>query len=592
MTGYTAPLRDMRFVLEELIGLDTVTALPGFGDLDRDTVAAILDEAARFGADVLAPLNQIGDEVGCTMEDGVVRTPDGFRQAYEAFCAGGWNVMPFDPAIGGQGLPRLITTAVYEIWHGADTAFTLCPVLNQAAIELLVDFGSDELKQTYLPSLVSGALCAVMCMTEPGAGSDVGALRTRAERDGDLWRISGQKIFISWGDHDMTDNIIHMVLARAPDAPPGTRGLSLFLVPKIMPDTGQPNSLHTARLEKKLGMHASPTVEIVYDNAAAWLIGEENRGMACMFKMMNNTRLSVGHQGLGVTERAYQQALAYANERIQGRDIAAKDAAPVAIIHHGDVRRMLLTMKAHAEAMRALVYFTALSLDLATNHPEKLVREGMTDRVGLLTPIVKAWCTELGVEAASLGIQIHGGAGYIEETGAARHLRDARVTTIYEGTNGIHALDLVRRKLVVDGGQAARTMIEEIRQFDGALALTEGDRDMMRIRAALADGGAALARATEWISNANNSAPGQASAGAVPYLKLFGIVLGGWLMARAAMLAGEKLDLGAGSDAGFYRAKRATALFYAESVMAECVALERAATGGAEAVMALNVSDF
>ena len=601
MTDYTAPLRDMHFVLDELVGFDAVARLPGRAEIDADTLTAILDEAGRFGARVLAPLNLSGDQEGCRLENGAVATPAGFPDAYAAFTAGGWAALSSAPDHGGQGLPWLVATAVSEIWHGANMAFALCPMLTLSAVELLAAHGTEEQKETYLPRLVSGEWTGATAITEPQAGSDIGALTTKAEPDGACFRLRGNKIFISWGEHDMADNIIHFVLARLPGAPPGPRGISLFLVPKFLPgdegEAGARNDVHCLRLEGKLGIHASPTCAMAYgegEGAVAFLVGGENRGLDCMFTMMNNARLGVGHQGLGIAERATQQAVAYARERIQGRN--ADTGAAVAIIHHPDVRRMLLTMKAKTEAMRALAYFAAVTVDLAACHGDAEVRAIHDARLGLLTPIVKAWCTDTAVEVASIGIQVHGGAGYIEETGAAQYLRDARIAPIYEGTNGIQALDLVRRKLPRDDGLAARAMIEEMRQFDGEIEAV-GGAAMSPIRAALADGGAALARATSWMLERNRDRPEAASAGAAPYLRLFGTVLGGYLMARAALIAERRLaadeaDDAAGGEANFYRGKFATARFYAETVLAESTALERAATAGAEATLALDQDQF
>ncbi len=598
MTSYTAPLRDMQFVLEEVIGLDQVATLPGYDEVSNDLVRAVLAEAGKFGAEVLAPLNRGGDTEGARLENGVVTTAPGFADAYRRFVDGGWNGMVCDPEFGGQGLPWLVATPVSEIWDSANLAFSLCPMLTLSAIELLTIHGTDDQRATYLEKLVSGEWTGTMNLTEPQAGTDIGAIRCRAVKDGDHYRLTGQKIFISWGEHDVADNIIHMVLARVQGAPDGVKGLSLFIVPKFLVNAdgtpGPRNDLRCLRLEHKLGIHASPTCAMAYGEragAVAFLVGEESRGIEYMFTMMNNARLAVGHQGVGIAEQATQQAVAYARQRVQGRD--AESGTAVAIIRHAEVRRMLLTMKAKTEAMRALAYFAAVTVDLAAHHGDAEVRAIHDARLGLLTPIVKAWCTDTAVEVASIGIQVHGGAGYIEETGAAQYLRDARITPIYEGTNGIQALDLVHRKLARDDGLAARAMIEEMRQFDGEIEAV-GGAAMLPIRAALADGGAALARATSWMLESNRDRPDAASAGAVPYLTLFGTVLGGYLMARAALIAERRLaaDDTAGGDANFYRGKFATARFYAETVLAECTALERAATAGAEATLALDEDQF
>ncbi len=597
MTAYTPPLRDLQFVLEELIGLEAVGALPGVDDCSSETVRAVLAEAGKLGAEVLAPLNRVGDIEGCRLENGVVTTPAGFPDAYRAFVEGGWNAAPFDPAIGGLGLPWLVGTALAEIWNSANVAFALCSTLTQSAVTALAAHGSDELKRLWLPRMVSGEWPTAMVMTEPQAGSDIGALRTRAVKDGEAWRITGQKIFISWGEHDMAPNIVHMVLARIEGAPAGTAGLSLFLIPKFLPGPdggpGARNDMRCLSIESKLGIHGCPSGVIAYGEdggATGWLVGGENRGIECIFTLMNAARLGVGHQGLGIAERAYQQACAYANERVQGRDAETGSAEPVAIIRHGDVRRMLLEMRARIEAMRALCGYTALTQDLAERHEDPEMRRISTARLGVLTPIVKAWCTDLAVEIASTGIQVHGGAGYIEETGAAQYLRDARITPIYEGTNGIQAIDLVRRKLAGDDGLAVGAIIEEMRQFDGEMAAAESAA-LMPIRAAMANGGSALARATQALLGDLRGDGRMAAAGAAPYLRLFGTVLGGYLMARSAMIAERRLTEGDG-DGAFYAAKLRTAMFYATSVMAGAGALEQAATEGAAAAAEFDPADF
>ena len=594
MTDYTAPVRDMRFVIEELVGLDTVTGLPGCDGVSDDLVGAVLEEAGRLASEVMAPLNRVGDVEGSRLENGVVSTPKGFAEAYRAFTEGGWNSVPFAEEFGGQGLPWLVATPVAEIWASANLALSLCPVLTQAGVALLIAHGSAEQQQTWLPKLVSGEWTGTMVMTEPHAGSDVGKLRTRAVRDGESYRLTGQKIFISWGEHDMTDNIVHMVLARAEGAPPGVKGLSLFIVPKFLvnPDgsLGPRNDVRCAALEHKLGIMASPTGVMAFgdnDGAVGYLIGEENRGLEYMFTMMNNVRFAVGVEGVAIAERAYQQARDYAMTRVQGHDIDDPAAGDVTILRHPDVRRMLMTMKAQTEAARALAYSVAASLDIATRHDDEAVRRRHRARVGLLIPVVKAWSTDIGVETASLGIQVHGGAGFIEETGAAQHYRDARIPPIYEGTNGIQALDLARRKIARDGGAEAAGMIAEIKALDGALAAAKGPA-MPVIRAALADATAALERATEWMVGAGAR---DAAAGATPYLRLFGTVIGGYLLARSAVLADQRLAE-ANGDAAFYEAKLATARFYAENILPQAAGLERMASAGADAVMALSDEQF
>ena len=442
---YAAPLKDMRFVLEHVAGLDQIARLPGGDAADPELVEQILAQAGAFAAEQLAPLNVVGDRQGSRLENGVVRTPEGWREAYRQHVDGGWNSVPFEPDFGGQGVPWLVATAVNEMWQSANMAFALCPLLNMGAVELLSAHGSPEQKSVYLAKMVSGDWTGTMNLTEPQAGSDVGALRTRAVAENGHYRIKGQKIFITYGEHDLTENIVHMVLARTPDAPPGSRGISLFIVPKFLPGPdGRPkdrNDLRCVSLEHKLGIHASPTAVMAYgdnDGAIGFLVGEENRGLEYMFTMMNNARLNVGLQGVAIAERAYQQACAYARTRVQGREFGASGkAAAVPIIRHPDVRRMLLTMRAATEAARALTYYAFAALDLAKRHPDAAERARHQARVDLLTPVAKAWSTDIGVEVASIGIQVHGGMGFIEETGAAQHLRDARIAPIYEGTNGI-----------------------------------------------------------------------------------------------------------------------------------------------------------
>jgi 3-(methylsulfanyl)propanoyl-CoA dehydrogenase len=576
---YTAPLADMRFTLDTIAGLKGEAA---------EIADAILDEAARFAAAELAPLNQPADRVGSVLENGVVRTPPGFRDAYRRYAEGGWMGLACDPAHGGQGLPVALATPVVEMWNSACMAWALCPLLTFGAIELLQAHGTPEQQRRYLGKLVSGEWTGTMNLTEPQAGSDLGALKTRAVRRndgrwGEHYRITGQKIFITFGDHDLTDNIVHMVLARTPNAPPGGRGISLFLVPKFLPDgegrPGERNDLRTLRLEEKLGIHASPTCVMSYgdeEGAVGWRIGEENRGLECMFTMMNSARLLVGVQGVAIAERAYQQARDYARTRVQGhpagmpRGARGTDSTP-AIIHHPDVRRMLLSMRAASEAMRALTCYAAATIDASRQADDGEARLRAERRADLLIPVVKAWCTDLGVEVASTGVQVHGGMGYIEETGAAQHLRDARIAPIYEGTNGIQANDLVGRKLGRDQGEAARAMIAEMRAAIAGL----GDTRLMPIRGHLAAGIDALDQATAYLVVAE---PAMAAAGSAPYLALFGTVAGGWLMARLAAAALQR-------DAdGFSAAKLATARFYAEHFLARAPSYLPGVMGGGTVV--------
>jgi 3-(methylthio)propanoyl-CoA dehydrogenase len=596
VTDYAAPLADMRFALTEIAGISEIAGLPSCEQATSDVVDAVLEEAGKLAGSVLAPLNRVGDQQASRLENGVVRTPDGFKEAYAKYIEGGWNALPFPPEHGGQGLPMALSTAVFEMWNSANMGFALCPLLNVGAVEALAAHGTTEQQRLYLPRLISGEWTGTMNLTEPQAGSDVGALRTRAVRDGDGYRITGQKIFITYGEHDMAENIVHLVLARLPDASPGTRGISLFLVPKFMVNAdgslGQRNDVRCVSLEHKLGIHASPTCVLAYgDNGGAqgFLIGEENRGMECMFTMMNNARLNVGLQGVAIAERAYQQARDFARQRVQGRPVTAKAADNHPIIEHPDVRRMLLQMRAQTEAMRALAYYTAGAIDRARHHPDAETRAAQQRRVDLLIPVVKAWSTDAGVEIASIGVQVHGGMGFIEETGAAQHLRDARIAPIYEGTNGIQANDLVGRKLLRDKGMAAKELIAEMRTLDAPLAAAKGD-DAAAIRQALAPGVDALAAASDWMVAQGVADPPCALAGAVPYLRLAGAVTGGWLMAQGALAAQRHLAERDG-DARFHEAKLVTARFYAEHILAVAPALMPAITGGAT-VMSLDLEQF
>jgi len=585
MAEYTAPLRDMKFVIEELIGLDQITEMPGYEEATSDVVRAILDEANKVARDVLSPINRNGDLEGSRLENGVVITPTGFRDAYQAYVDGGWNSLQFDEEIGGQGLPQLVATSVFEMWDGANLAFMLCPVLTIAAVECLEKFGTDEQKEKWVPKLVTGEWTGTMVLTEPNAGSDVGALRTRAEQEGDHYRISGQKIFTTWGEHDFTENIVHMVLARTPNAPPGTRGISLFIVPKFLVNDdgslGQRNDLRAVSLEHKLGIHGSPTCMMQFgetDGAIGYLVGEECRGMEYMFSMMNSARLAVGREGVGIAERAYQQAANYARERIQGRDTADPAAGDVAIIRHPDVRRNLLTMRALIEATRALGYYVAAELDIAYKHPDADRRKSAAARVDLLVPVVKAWSTDCGIEIASLGVQIHGGAGFIEETGAAQHYRDARITPIYEGTNGIQALDLVGRKILRDGGEELKAFLADVRETEISDPLIA---DAMW--SALED----LTATMDWMLEYDGDDPRAVVAGATPFLRALGLVAGGWLMARSANVAATSKD-----DDEFYKIKIATARFYGANLLPQVAGYAQAARTGAAEIMAVPAEAF
>ena len=573
MADYVASLAEMRFTLETVVYLPQLATLPGFAHAEADLVDAVMEGAAKFASEMIAPINIVGDKQGSHLENGVVRTPDGFKEAYKAYVDGGWNALAFDQAIGGEGLPKALNICCTEMWTSASMAWALNPLLTVGAVEALERHGSDELKRLYLPKLVSGEWTGSMNLTEPQAGSDVGAMRTRATRDGDRYRIKGQKIFITYGEHDLTPNIVHMVLARSPDGPPGTAGLSLFLVPKYLVNAdgslGARNDLRAVSLEHKLGIHASPTCVMAYgdnDGAIGWLVGEENRGMECMFTMMNNARLQVGLQGLAIAERAYQQARGYAKTRVQGKPVTATASGIYPIVHHPDVRRMLLSMRARIAAMRALVYYAGSLLDVAHHAPDAERREQAQARADLLIPVVKAWCTDQGVLVASTGVQVHGGMGFIEETGAAQHYRDARIAPIYEGTNGIQANDLVGRKVQRDGGATAAALIAYMRG-----SAVGG--------AALAAGIDALDDATKWlVAHAKERA--LTLSGAVPYLELTGIVVAGWLLAFEAAEAKRRLDAKEG-DAAFNNSIIGTVQFFNEQILAAAPSLLPAIEGGA-----------
>jgi alkylation response protein AidB-like acyl-CoA dehydrogenase len=585
MSAYVAPLKDMRFVLHELAGLAEIAQLPGYEDATPDTVDAVLEEAAKFASGVLDPLNHTGDEEGSQWKDGAVKTPKGFKEAYRQYVDGGWGALPFDAEWGGQGLPKLVATAVEETLTSANMSFSLCPLLTQGAIHALMLAGSEPLKKAYLQKMIAGQWTGTMNLTEPQAGSDLALVRSKAVREGDHYRISGQKIFITYGEHDLAENIIHLVLARTPDAPEGVKGISLFIVPKFMVKAdgslGGRNGAKCASIEHKLGIHASPTAVMVYEDAVGYLVGEENKGLSYMFIMMNAARFSVGLEGVAIAERAFQRALAYAKERMQGRDLAGGGTVP--IIRHPDVRRMLMLMKSQTEAMRALAYVVAAALDAAARHPDAKMRQQNQAFVDLMIPVVKGWSTETGIEIASLGVQVHGGMGFIEETGAAQHLRDARITTIYEGTTGIQANDLVGRKIAREGGATAKAWLGHLKAFDAELAQS-GNADVKAIRAALAAGAAAVGESVDYIvANAGKDLT-SAFAGAVPFLKLMGIVAGGWQMARAALAAEKKLGAG---DKPFYAAKIATARFYVDHVLVQAPALRDTVVKGASAVMSV-----
>jgi len=600
MSNYAAPLKDMHFVLRELAGLDRVAALPGFEEASFDVVYAILEEAGKFAAGVLAPINSSGDREGAQWADlgqeKRVTMPAGFGEAYRQFAEAGWNGLSCELDFGGQGLPKLVSAAVQEMWKAANISFSLCPLLTLGAIEALTLVGSPEQKRKYLPNMIAGRWTGTMNLTEPQAGSDLAAVSTRALPQGDgSYRIFGQKIFITYGEHDMAENIVHLVLARTPDAPEGVRGISLFVVPKFMVDEagnlGARNDVQCVSIEHKLGIHASPTCVMAFgDNGGALgtLVGRENEGLKTMFIMMNAARFAVGLEGLALGEAAYQKALAYARERVQGRAIEGS-AASVLIIRHPDIRRMLMLMKSQIEAMRALAYTVAAAHDAALHHADLDERRRSQALVDLMIPVVKGWCTETGNELASLGVQVHGGMGFIEETGAAQYLRDARITTIYEGTTGIQANDLIGRKIAREGGATVKAVIALMREAEAELAAHSG-ADFAAIRAALGSGIAALAAAAEHVVAHYGDDICGVSVGAVPFLKLMGIVCGGWQMARAALVSQAKL---AGGDHDpFYPAKIATARFYADHVLAAAPGLAYTVIHGAPGALALGEEMF
>ena len=596
MSTYAAPLKDMQFAIAEFAGLDGIAALPGCAEVNAELVEAVLAEAGKFAQGVLDPLNRSGDREGAQWRDGAVSAPPGFGAAYAQFAAAGWNGLAAATDFGGQGLPHCIALPLQEMWNSANMAFCLCPMLTTGVQEALMHHGSAELLATFMPKLVSGEWTGTMNLTEPQAGSDLSAVRARAVPEGDHYRIQGTKIFITWGEHDMAANIVHLVLARLPGAPEGVKGISLFVVPKfVLNDDGTPgkrNDIRCVSIEHKMGIHGSPTCVLAYGDgggATGYLVGEPHRGLGYMFTMMNHARLGVGMEGVGLAERAYQHALEYARTRVQGRAIGQRSGDRVTIIHHPDVRRMLMTMRAQTEAMRALGYYAAGALDRSKHHPDAGERARQQARLDLLTPVVKGWCTELAVEIASLGMQVHGGMGFIEETGAAQYLRDARITTIYEGTTGIQANDLIGRKVGAEQGATALALIADMRALDAPLAAAGETHAAMR--ASLMQAVDGLEAATRWLVDHYGAEPEAAAAVAVPYLKLFGTVAGGWLMARAALVARERAGA-PGADREFLAAKQASARFYLEHLLPQAGALARTVTHGAASTLALDPAAY
>jgi 3-(methylthio)propanoyl-CoA dehydrogenase len=580
MSEYAAPQRDIAFALEHLVDLDALAKLPVFAHADAETVRGLLQEFGRFVEEVLGPIDRTGDAIGSSFDaaTNLVVTPPGWTDAYRKYVDAGWGSVPFPAEHGGGGFPWLVAIAMQELLTAANMAWSLCPLLTQGAIDMLMHHGSEEQQERYLRPMVSGEWTGTMNLTEPEAGSDVGALRTRAvpSPDGDgAWRISGQKIFITYGEQDMTENIVHLVLARVPDAPPGTKGISCFLVPKFLVNEdgslGAHNAVKCIGIEHKMGIHASPTCVLEYEDAVGYLIGEPNAGMRYMFTMMNTARLSVGLSGLAIGEVAYQQALAYATERRQGRAVGAAAGGPSPIIDHADVRRMLLTMRSTVEAMRGLVYANAEGIDLARHGNDDGARVAAQELVDLLTPVTKAWCTDMGTELASLAVQVHGGMGYIEETGIAQRYRDIRIAAIYEGTNGIQAMDLVGRKLPMRAGGVVTEFLQRVESVDPELG------------PAYPNGVAALRDATNWILENGLSDPNHALAAATPYLRMFGLVAGGWVMARQAVAARA-----AGLDDPYNAAKLTTARFFVDELLPQVHGLLPAVKAGKDVLFELT----
>ena len=587
---YFPPLVDIKFVLTELVGLDKIAAFPAFQSDLPGLAASVLEEAGHIAEGVLSPLNRQGDEEGAKIVDGTVRTPKGWREAWAILVEGGWNGLPFSTEWGGMGLPNILNTAVHEMWQSANMAFTLCPMLTQGAVNAIRLYGSGDLRRRYLPKLVSGIWTGTMNLTEPQAGSDLAAVRTKAVPDGDHYKISGQKIFITYGDHDMAANIVHLVLARVPDAPLGVKGLSLFVVPKILTDHGGaplgPNDVHCMSLEHKLGIHGSPTAIMSFGDhggAVGYLVGELHHGLEYMFAMMNHARLAVGLQGLAIAERAYQQAIAYARSRVQGRPAGWSGADTPNILFHPDVRRMAMTMKCQIEAMRAIHYLAASAVDGAHHDPDPDERRKAQILVDILTPIAKGWCTEVGQTLASVGLQIHGGMGYIEETGAAQHFRDARITTIYEGTTAIQANDFVNRKVARDKGAMVLEFLNQIEAQANAL-VDNRSAQVAKIGRALALASPKARMVVGWLAK---STPEEAAASAVPALEMMGILVGGHLLGQSAAIASNHVERGEDAD-GFYRAKIGTAGFYMAHILPHLHALASVVSSGADAVMAVD----
>ncbi|MFT3821039.1 MAG: acyl-CoA dehydrogenase [Rubrivivax sp.] len=590
--SYRAPVKDLLFVMKELAGIDAVARLPGHEEAGYDTAAAVLEECAKLGENVIAPLNREGDLQPSSFAGGQVRTTPGFKPAFRQFVDGGWQGLHHPVAYGGQGLPKLIHAACSEIVQSANLSFALCPLLTDGAIEALLTAGSDAQKQAYIPPMIDGRCTGTMNLTEPQAGSDLSMVRTRAEPQADgSYKLFGTKIFITYGEHDMADNIVHLVLARVAGAPEGVKGISLFIAPKFMPD-GTRNDVHCVSIEHKLGIKASPTAVLQYGDhgsAVGYLIGQENRGLEYMFVMMNAARFGVGVQGIALAERAYQQAVAYARERVQSRPVDGSLPKAATIIHHPDVRRMLMTMRAWTEACRAMALVAASAYDAAHAHPDADTRAQNQAFYEFMVPLIKGLSTEMSLEVASLGVQVHGGMGFIEETGAAQHLRDAKILTIYEGTTAIQANDLVGRKTARDGGQGARAVAAQIERTEAELAARDSAACQAMAKR-LAAGRQAFVDAVDFIAGGAKASPNAVYAGSVPYLMLAGIVVAGWQMARALIAAETRVAEGTDSD--FMRAKIATCHFYAEHILNKAPGLRDSIVDGAEAATALALESF
>ena len=585
---YTAPVRELDFMINQVIGLSEINSLPGFEDATEDLVAAILEESSKFCGEVLAPLNRVGDEQGSTWSEDGVKTPDGWKDAYLQFSENGWGALSFPVEHGGQGLPMTIATAVQEMWHASNMSFGLCPLLTQGAVDALVHHASDELKDIYVGKMVEGTWTGTMNLTEPQAGSDLAAVRTTAEPEGDHFRIKGQKIYITYGEHDLSENIIHLVLARLPDAPPGVKGISLFVVPKFLVNAdgsvGERNDVKCISIEEKLGIHASPTCVMSYgdgEGAIGYLVGKEHHGLMYMFTMMNQARHAVGVEGYAIAAGAYQKALAYAKDRKQGKTLLGTSEDDQGIVNHPDVRRLLMDMRSGIDAMRGLAMECAACFDKASNHPDADKREFYQRRGELLTPLVKGWSTEYGLDLCSAGVQIHGGMGFVEETGAAQFLRDARITTIYEGTTAIQANDLIGRKTARDGGQGMSELINDMRET--VAELEKSNRmELQVIAKKLVEAVDALEQTTEWMLKQEN--PVMPAAGSVDYLMMSGRTVGGWLMGRVALAATAITD-----DQDFSDTQIALARFFAEHQLPLVRAGQNLVTEGGESTISVPV---